>query len=120
GCIGNTIGLILSSVIIVSFSQQRLDQLLTNPSLQLTPGQATLLHTVVGSTHYNAGQLTSFPTENIPALLDTLRAAFIHGMTVSMIIAMVLAILGMIISATLIRVKSLILSSDLEKFRTKD
>lgn len=103
GCVGNSIGLILSSVIIVSFGQRRLNQLLTQQHWQITPDQATTLHTVIGSTHYNSGQLTSFPSEKIPDVLDTLRTAFIHGMTISMIITLTLALLGIVISATLIK-----------------
>lgn len=103
GCVGNTIGLILSSVIIVTFGQHKLNQLLAQQAQPLNPDQSALLHTIIGTPHYNAAQLTLFPADHIPNLLDTLRAAFVHGMTISMIITMILAILGAIISAVLIK-----------------
>ena len=103
GCIGNTTGLILSATLIVTFGHRKLNQLLSHSTWNLTADQTTVLHKIIGTPHYNAKQLVNFPIENVPGLLDTLRSAFIHGMAISMLIAMSLAILGILITALLVK-----------------
>ncbi len=103
GCVGNTTGLILSSVLIVTFGEKHLVKLLVDHGGNLSSKQWLLLHNVIGSTHYSAAQLVSFPAENIPHLLDTLRNAFVYGMSIDMLTTMILSIIGIIISAVMIK-----------------
>lgn len=103
GLIGNTLGLILSSVIIVTFGQRQLDVLLVQSAEQINPSQVSILHEIIGSTHYSAAQLADFPADNIPHLLNMLRTAFIHGMSITMWVGMILTIAGIVISALMIR-----------------
>lgn len=103
GCIGNVVGLVLSSVIILTFGNHRLSELLISQGGSLSADQSALLHVVVGSPHYNAAQLVGFSAEEIPAVLNMLRSSFIHGMFITMLIAMGLAVAGVIISAILIK-----------------
>jgi len=105
GCVGNTAGLILSSVIIVAFGQRQLDQSLKNQPWQFSAEQMTTLHNTIGSPHYNPAQLIGFPMELIDQLLNFLRLAFTHGMFANMILALILTLTGMLISATLIQFK---------------
>ena len=101
GCIGNTIGLILSSVLIITFAESHLTKIM--PPLHLTAHQTEQLRTIAASTHYSARQLTNFRPEDISNMLDLLRSAFIHGMLVNMILAVILSLLTIIIGATLIK-----------------
>ncbi len=103
GCVGNTAGLILSSVLIVTFGEKNLVRLLVDHGGNLSSKQWLLLHNVIGSTHYSASQLVSFPATNIPHLLDTLRNAFVYGMSIDMLVTMTLSIIGIIISAVMIK-----------------
>ncbi len=106
GCIGNTLGLIFSSAIIIAFGQRQLTTLLTTQAWRINASQTAVLHAVMNTPHYNAAQLHAFPTENIPHLLDTLRSAFVHGISVNMLLTTGLTIAGLIISAMMIRPSS--------------
>jgi EmrB/QacA subfamily drug resistance transporter len=101
GCIGNTIGLILSSLVITIFAQRRLEFLI-QPQ-HFNSEQIAQLHAIAKGAHYTAAQFASFPAANIPTLLDTLHSAFIHGMFINMIITMGLTLLMVIIGVTLIK-----------------
>jgi EmrB/QacA subfamily drug resistance transporter len=103
GTIGNTIGLILSSVIIVSFGEKKLNFLLAHSGLSITPSQTSILQHILGTPHYSPEQLKDFTPGNIPMLLDTLRASFVHGMTIVVLITTVLCILGVVVSVLMIR-----------------
>ena len=102
GCVGNTFGLILSSAMIIIFGQRSLHLLLKEQAIAFSPEQTAILNNVIGSTHYNAGQLTAFPSDSIPHLLDLLRTAFTHGMAASMWIGLALTLAGILISAFMI------------------
>jgi MFS transporter, DHA2 family, methylenomycin A resistance protein len=103
GCVGNTIGLILSSLILVTFGQRNLGGLLTRQGWRLDAHQLEVLRNVVGSAHYNSAQLIHFPKQTITGLLDTLRETFVYGMAMDMWITIGLNILGIIISLLLIK-----------------
>lgn len=103
GVIGNTLGLVLSSVIIILCGQHRLGDLLSGQAWRFSGDQTQQLNTIISSTHYNAGQLTNFPTEQVPQLLDILRASFVHGMFINMLLIIFLTLFSVIISALMIK-----------------
>ncbi|MBS0351771.1 MAG: MFS transporter, partial [Proteobacteria bacterium] len=103
GTIGNSAGLILSSVIMVSFGEKKLIPLLAHTGLLITPTQIPILKHILGTPHYSTDQLKDFAPANIPILLDTLRAALVNGMTIMVLITACLTILGIMVSAILIR-----------------
>lgn len=105
GCLGNTMGLIFGSVIIVNFGQKKLAGLLAEHSYSFTPDQQQVLNSVIGSTHYSPSQLTQFPQQSISELMDILRSAFVHAMSITMWAALLLTILAIIISVVLIKPK---------------
>ncbi len=103
GLIGNTIGLIFSSLLIVLLGQQKLTELLANQNF--TTQQLNTLRTIINSTHYDPAQLVNFPTSSIPLLMDSLRKAFIHAMSISMLLAAALSLLSIILTLVFIKLK---------------
>ena len=103
GCVGNTLGLIISSLVIVTFGQRRLDQLLSHQPFNLSLEHHQILNTVIGSTHYSTNQLSAFSEALIPTLMNTLRSAFIHAMTISMVITLFITLFAVIISLIMIK-----------------
>lgn len=104
GCIGNTIGLIVSSVFIVTLGQRHLLHHIEQ-QLPLTTNQTSLLRTVISSTHYQASQLTSFPTDQAPYLMGQLRQAFVFAMHFSVWTLSILTLISMIFVFIFIRIK---------------
>lgn len=104
GCIGNTLGLIFSSVLVVTFGQRKLSVLIANQPY--TDTQQAALHNVIGSPHYSAAQLTDFPSSAVADLMEILRSSFISGMSTSMLVATGLSVLAVLISIVMIKSKA--------------
>ncbi len=108
GCVGNAIGLILSSVIIIDFGGMKLGSIISQTEWrQLDHTHVQILKTVIGTPHYTAEQLSQFNSHDIPALLDILRTCFVHGMGISMLVCFILATIGLISSWMMIRPEKL-------------
>lgn len=102
-CLGNSAGLIFSTLIIVTVGKTKLLQLLTQQHPGLTADQQHMLTHVISSTHYGSDQLQNFSLDLIPSLLDNIRTAFCHAVSITMLISMVLAIVAVIISLVMIK-----------------
>ncbi len=105
GCIGNTIGLIVSSVFIVTIGQIHLIRLISK-HLVLESEQASHLQEIISSTHYQSSQLKGFPKDQLPYLMDSLRQAFVYSMHFSVWALLFLTLISMVIAIIFIRIKS--------------
>ncbi len=104
GCIGNTIGLIVSSVFIVTIGQRHLFHHLAQ-KLVLTTNQASLLRSVISSTHYQASQLNGFSADQTDFLMQQLRQAFVHAMHFSVWMLSILTLISIIFVFAFIHIK---------------
>lgn len=104
--IGNTAGLILSSIIVIICGQRHLYNLLQHQAWNFSEAQIHQLNAIISSTHYNTGQLTAFSSEQVTPLLDMLRGSFVHAMSVNMFLIILLTMMGLIVSIIMIKFKS--------------
>lgn len=105
GCLGNTIGLIMSAVSIVYFGQNYLLNLISKSNLTLSQTQTQALKTLIASAHYSSQQLANFSKDMIPTVLENLHLSFVYAISKSLTIALILSLLSIVIGVTLIKVK---------------
>lgn len=103
GCIGNTIGLILSAMSIVYFGKNTLFTLIKQSSIPLSNVQHNALIQLIGSAHYPENLLHLFSNKELPAILNTLQTAFTHAMSQSISIATILAVLSVVFGFFMIK-----------------
>lgn len=103
GLIGNTVGLILNSALIVFLGKNYFENWLSEHSWHISSAQMEQLHSIIGGVHYNSGQFNLFTKEQIPVLLNLIREAFVHGMFYSMMITLILTLISIIICAVFIK-----------------
>lgn len=105
GCLGNTIGLIMSAVSIVYFGQYKLLSLIHYTKLSLNTIQENQLKALMASTHYTQSVIESLVgVKHVPTVIHNLHQAFVSAMTKSLLIALILAIISILLGIFLIKI----------------
>jgi EmrB/QacA subfamily drug resistance transporter len=104
GCLGNTIGLIMSAVSIVYFGQAKLFDLFKQSKISLDGAQEQALNTLMASAHYAESTLSVFGKQSLPIVMENLHEAFVFAMSRSLMIALVFAFLSIMIGVALVKV----------------
>lgn len=103
GLLGNTLGLILNSILIVAAGKSYFRHWFSAHSWHLNTAQMQQLYTIIGGVHYNSSQFSLFSKGKIPTVLNIMRDAFVHGMFYSMIITLILTLISIAICAVFIK-----------------
>jgi EmrB/QacA subfamily drug resistance transporter len=94
--IANSLSVIVATSLVTKLGQHKLSTLLTEKGLTLTPEQHTTLVQVISQVDHSPAQLSNFPAEQVPVLLDLINQAFLYSFKWDMWIGMVLALVAMI------------------------
>lgn len=105
GCLGNTIGLIMSAVSIVYFGQTKLFALFSAMNITLNANQTTALNELIASAHYSSLTLSIFNATEIPTVMNNLHQAFVHAMSRSLWIALFFSFLSIVFGVLFIKEK---------------
>lgn len=105
GCLGNTIGLIMSAVSIVYFGQTKLFALFSHAKMSLNTHQTHALKELMSSAHYTESMLSPFKQAMIPDVMNFVHQAFVHAMSRSLLIASVFSFLSIVFGVLLIKEK---------------
>ncbi len=103
GLIGNTLGLILNSAIIVALGKAYFKNWLAAHSWHVDIAQMEQLRSIMAGVHYHNKQFSLFDETKIPTLLSLMRDAFVHGMFYSMMLTFLLNLISIAICLFFIR-----------------
>lgn len=92
--VANTLGVIVSTSLVVMFGQSKLTALLSAKNITLLDDQNTILFSAINQVEHTAKQLADLPEHLIPELLTFLDASFVYGLTRDMWIGGALSLLG--------------------------
>jgi len=92
--LGNTVSVIASTSLAVMFGRPKLMELIAERGTAITPQEQQTLIDVIGKVEHTPEQLKEFSAEQIPALLDLIGQAFLHGFRITLLIGMFLSILA--------------------------
>lgn len=95
--VANTLGVIVSTSLVVVFGQRKLTTLLNEHSIILNEEQHTVLFSAINQVEHTAKQLIGLPENLVPKLLTFLDASFVYGLTRDMWIGSVLALIGCVL-----------------------
>lgn len=90
--LGNTVSIILSTSLLVSFGRSHLLQ--STEGLTLSSQQHQDLVEIISKVEHSTSQLKDFPSEHIPQLLQWVDGAFVYGLSLDMIIGSLLALIA--------------------------
>ncbi len=96
GCLGNTIGLLMTAMTIVYFGQTKLFHLFSKTQLSLNPIQEHALTVLISSAHYTNEMFAPFTQTMIPLVKQFVHQAFVYAMSRSLLIAVFSAILSIV------------------------
>lgn len=105
GCLGNTIGLIMSAVSIVYFGQTKLVGLFSSVNFSLDGNQIQALNQLMASAHYTTSMFNAFNPAMVPEVMRFLHQAFVHAMSRSLSIALFFSFLSIIFGVLFIKEK---------------
>ncbi len=82
--LGNTFSVILSTTLVVFFGKH--DLLAHTQTLNLSASQHQDLVNIISQVEHSAAQLKDFPVDQVPQLLTWVNEAFVHGLSLNMVI----------------------------------
>lgn len=89
---GNTLSIILSTSLVVLFGRTYLLTLTQKQGLALSLEQHQNLTNIISQVEHSASQLTSFSPDQIPLLLRWVDDAFVHGLSINMMLGSVFSL----------------------------
>lgn len=91
--LGNTLSIIFSTSLLVAIGRDDLFKNLFNHSISLTDQQYSELINVIARVEHTPKQLSAFPTDQIPKLLNWIDQAFVYGFSRNMLWGTFIALL---------------------------
>lgn len=91
---GNTLSVILATSLVVLFGRNYLFEISQKHGLTLSSQQHQDLAEVISKVEHSASQLSDFPSDQVPQLLNWVDAAFVHGLSISMLFGTLFALIA--------------------------
>jgi EmrB/QacA subfamily drug resistance transporter len=92
--LGNTISVVLSTSLVVLFGRQYIFQISQGQGLELSLQQHQELAEIIAKIEHVSSQFKSFPADQIPQMGEWVDAAFVHGLSMNMMIGTVFALIA--------------------------
>jgi EmrB/QacA subfamily drug resistance transporter len=92
--LGNTLSVVLSTSLVVFFGRNYIFHLSQSQGMDLSAQQHQDLVGIISKVEHSASQLKDFASDQVPQLLDWVDAAFVHGLSLNMIIGTVFALIA--------------------------
>ncbi len=92
--VGNTLSVVLSTSFVVLFGRNYLFEVSERHGVSLTPEQHQKLADVIAKVEHTPEQLAGFSSEQIPQFLSWIDEAFIHGLSINMMLGCIFAIIA--------------------------
>lgn len=92
--VGNTLSVILATSLVVLFGRNSLFESSQKHGLDLSAQQHQDLVEIISKVEHSASQLKDFAPDQIPQLLSWIDSAFVHGLSINMIIGTVFAFIA--------------------------
>ena len=92
--LGNTLSVILSTSFVVLFGRDALFEKIQTHHMDLTSEQIQEVTNVIAKIEHTPEQLSAFPQEQVPLLLEWVREAYVHGFSINMMLGCLWALIA--------------------------
>jgi MFS family permease len=95
--VGNSLGVIISTSLLVSLGRLKLNSLLSTADLNLNISEVQKLEVLIAQADLSATHFKDFTQPKVPALLKIVNQAFAYGMSYNMLVGMTLILTAIIV-----------------------